>query len=128
MQANEFVPLFSTEKIGESKDFYTRHLGFEVDYEEPGYVQLRLGGEGGAAVAFMQPDEEYGGTGRGPGLLYCFQVDDVDAEHERLAQHALPDLSPPEDKPWGGRCATLTDPNGIAVLLFTPLAGAQPAS
>ncbi len=128
MHAKSLVPLFSTEKIGESKEFYTRHFGFEVVYEEARYVGLRLGDEGGPEVSFMAPQDEFGGTGRGPGLIFCFEVSDVDAEYSRLQGEGVTDLSRPEDKPWGDRCTMLSDPNGITLYLYHPVREAQGVS
>ena len=39
----------------------------------------------------------------GQGLIYCFGVEDADAEHARLAAAGVKIVEEPEDKPWGER-------------------------
>ena len=49
-----------------------------------------------------------------------FFVDDVNAEHERLARAGVPVLSPPTDRPWGERTLHVADPDGYVVELTRP--------
>src|SRR5919197_1351154 len=47
----------------------------------------------------------------------AFFVDDVDAEHERLARAGVRVLAPPTDRPWGERTLHVADPDGNVVEL-----------
>jgi uncharacterized glyoxalase superfamily protein PhnB len=49
--------------------------------------------------------------GRGPEQLTLIWVDDVDAHHARVKAEGI-DASPPEDKPYGVRTYSVTDPEG----------------
>jgi catechol 2,3-dioxygenase-like lactoylglutathione lyase family enzyme len=52
----------------------------------------------------------------GDGALLVLEVDDVDAEAERLGEHVV---AGPVDRPdWGGRVAYLRDPSGNPIELF----------
>ena len=52
-----------------------------------------------------------------------FQVDDVDAEFERL-KNSAPVVQEPKTMPWGNRAAQFRDPEGTLVSLYTPVTDA----
>ncbi len=52
-----------------------------------------------------------------------FQVDDVDAEFERLKGAAMV-VQEPKTMPWGNRAAQFRDPEGTLVSLYTPVTDA----
>lgn len=52
-------------------------------------------------------------------VILDFEVDDVDADYERLAAHAVTWVMAPADQPWGARSAMFRDPDGNLVNLFT---------
>ena len=52
-----------------------------------------------------------------------FQVDDVDAEFERL-KNSAPVAQEPKTMPWGNRAAQFRDPEGTLVSLYTPVTDA----
>ena len=47
-----------------------------------------------------------------------FQVDDVDAVHERLADETIDVAMAPATMPWGNRSTLLRDPDGNVVNIF----------
>ena len=49
-----------------------------------------------------------------------FQVEDVDAEFERL-NHQVDVVMEPKTMPWGNRAALFRDPEGTLVSLYTPV-------
>ncbi len=122
MQTKKVVPLFTTDNVAGTRDFYTTHLGFTVHFEMDEYVALRCGEA--VELAFMKPTSVEHTLGRGAGLIYCLEVEDVDTEHRRLEAEGVPIQEEPADKPWGDRAMTLADPNGITVYLHHPI---QPA-
>ncbi|GAC69912.1 VOC family protein [Gordonia soli] len=50
-----------------------------------------------------------------------FEVDDVDAEFERLRASGRAFVREPTTMPWGNRSLLLRDPDGTLVNLFTPI-------
>ncbi|WP_158811312.1 VOC family protein [Beijerinckia sp. L45] len=52
-----------------------------------------------------------------------FQVEDVDAEFERL-RSAVEVVQAPKTMPWGNRAAQFRDPEGTLISLFTPVSEA----
>jgi predicted enzyme related to lactoylglutathione lyase len=54
-------------------------------------------------------------------VIIEFRVEDVDAEHERLAALGHAFVQRPTTMPWGNRSVLLRDPDGSLVNLFTPV-------
>lgn len=106
-----------TTQLTASSDFYTTHLGFTVVYEADWYIHLK---NGDIELGLMAPGLErqpaclrqpYGSVG----IWISFEVEDVDAEYERLKAAGVVAEEPPQDRPWGERQFLVRDPNGFAV-------------
>lgn len=106
-----------TPHIAASQAFYVSYLGFQPVFESDWYVHLKNGDIELGLMApgqKMQPSclqEPYAGAG----VWISFEVDDVDAEYERLHAAGAPCDAPPQDRPWGERQFLVRDPNGFAV-------------
>lgn len=108
-----------TPKVQESKDFYVRLFGCEVIYEGEGgwFVLLRLGE---SELGLMQADLPtqaplFRQPLQGPGMWISVDVDDVDAQYERIRALGVPIEVALCDEPWGDRHFVVLDPNGIGV-------------
>ena len=107
-----------TEKISESKAFYTQLFGCEVVFESDWFVLLELGG---SELGFMLPNLEeqapifHKPLINGEGMWITIDVDDVDAEYQRIQSSGSDIVMEIRDEPWGDRHFSLKDPNGIAV-------------
>lgn len=53
------------------------------------------------------------------GLKLAWEIDDIDAEIGRLTDAGVMVIEPPTDRPWGHRDATIQDPDGLIITLFT---------
>jgi len=85
MHVKAVVSLFNTDKLEETKAFYSDQLGFRVYFEKPGcFVGLRCATNEAAEITFMNPPPGMGPLAKADGLMYCLQVDGVDAQCERL--------------------------------------------
>jgi|SRR5512145_1161885 catechol 2,3-dioxygenase-like lactoylglutathione lyase family enzyme len=118
MQTNSFYPVLMSDKIAATRAFYTQHFGFEITFEADWYVSLRAA-DGRYELAFVAYNHETVVTAfRKPaqGLLLNFEVDDVDAEYERLIETAgLPLLRELLTEDFGQRHFTTVDPNGVLI-------------
>lgn len=108
-----------TDKIEESKDFYVKHFNCEVAYEgdESWFVLLKLGD---SELGFMKPGLEsqttiYRKAFQGQGVWIAVDVDDVDAEYQRIKSLGTHIAAEIRDEPWGDRHFVIVDPNGIGV-------------
>jgi catechol 2,3-dioxygenase-like lactoylglutathione lyase family enzyme len=97
------------------RDWYTSKLGLSVSSETPRFVQL-ADQTGRPCVAFHVGEP----IGHAEHVQLHFEVDDVDAEYERLRATSVSFDEAPEDKPWGWRVAALRDPAGHTVELVHP--------
>jgi catechol 2,3-dioxygenase-like lactoylglutathione lyase family enzyme len=103
-------------------DFYTTHLGFEVNTDAGsafadvvrGPLRLLLSGPASSGARATPEDAATPGRNR----IHLI-VDDLDAEIDRLRAANLPFVSDPVSGP-GGRQILLADPAGNLVELFQP--------
>jgi catechol 2,3-dioxygenase-like lactoylglutathione lyase family enzyme len=117
---------YLVDDVKASIDFYTEHLGFEVNLDAApafadvtrGNLRLLLSGPASSAGRPMD-DGETPGPG-GWNRIHLI-VDDLDAEVERLRQAGLRFRNPVVSGP-GGAQVLLVDPSGNFVELFQPAA------
>jgi len=108
-----------TDKIAESKKFYTKNLGFGVTFENEFYLLLHSPNQQ-AELSFLLP---YHSTQQpmfhkpfnGEGLYLTIEVDDIESEYKKIKKNNVEIRSEPRDEPWGDRHFVITDPNGINI-------------
>ncbi len=121
MQLNKLFPIITTDKLDEVRAFYTQHLGFKVSIEHPGgYLGLRSIQNADLEISFMAPCDQTQPY-NGHGATLCLEVDNVDAEHQRLSQAGVPIVVPLKDNPWGDRSFISVDPAGVSVYVYSPI-------
>lgn len=107
-----------TAKFEATRDWYVEGLGLAIveQWDEPGDRGCILALSEGAGEAFL---EIYAGDPPASldGFSLQFRVPDLDRidlpEDDRFRARG------PIDRPWGSRYLYLTDPNGLAVVLFS---------
>ncbi|MEV5828831.1 VOC family protein [Spirillospora sp. NPDC052242] len=126
MRLTSFYPVICTSRLAESRDFYTRLFGFEPTFEADWYVSLRRPGPPPYELAILDHahptlPEAYRAPVRG--LLLNFEVEDVDAEWDRLVVRGglAPEL-PLRDEDFGQRHFIVADPDGVLIDVITPIA------
>ena len=128
MRLSDLYPIVMTEKLAECRAFWTGPLGFSVVFEAS-WILVVASADGGRMVAFMSPDHPSTPPHRerfsGEGLLLTLEVDDVDAEHARLAGLGVTVAHGPQDEPWGQRRFLLRDPAGVWVDVVQQIAPAE---
>jgi predicted enzyme related to lactoylglutathione lyase len=108
----------STNKMQQSKDFYMKYLGFELVFESDWYIELLAEGSDNMGVSFVMPEQEAGEKFTGKGMILSFEVEDVDAEYEKMKIAGLMILERIKDKPWGERSFVINDPNGVHIYIY----------
>ncbi|MFJ6782574.1 VOC family protein [Streptomyces yangpuensis] len=119
-----FYPVLATRDVAASRDFYIRHLGFEVAFEADWYVSLRRPDAPQYELALL--DHTHPSVPEGHrsaiegGLLLNFEVDDVDREYRRLvAEAGLPAVLPLRTEEFGQRHFIVAAPDGVLVDVIT---------
>ncbi|MDA8371712.1 MAG: VOC family protein [Nocardiopsaceae bacterium] len=126
MTLTSFYPVICTSRIQESRDFYTGLLGFETTFEADWYVSLRRKGEPPYELALLDHQHPtlpaaYRTPARG--LLLNFEVEDVDAQWERLVvREGLRAELELRSEGFGQRHFIVSDPNGVLIDVITPIA------
>ena len=112
-----------TPKLMESKSFYTTILQFGIVFENEFYILLDTPGKQ-AQLALLLPDHPsqqpifqtaFGGNG----IFLTIEVNDVDAEYQRITALGVEITVPLRDEPWGDRHFSFYDPNGIGIDIVT---------
>ncbi|WP_455351314.1 VOC family protein [Streptomyces sp. SYSU K217416] len=126
MKLTSFYPVIGTARLRESQDFYTRLMGFETTFEADWYVSLRRPGNPPYELALLDhthPTLPEGYRDPVRGLLLNFEVEDVDAEWDRLVvREGLSAELELRSEDFGQRHFIVADPNGVLIDVITPTA------
>ncbi|MCP4993329.1 MAG: glyoxalase [Gammaproteobacteria bacterium] len=117
MKPNTISAAFTTDKVKQTRDFYVEHFDAKVTFDCGWYVNLQFGNES-ASLQFMSPRQPGQQLASGEGVIYNFQVDNVDAEYDRLMRKGLTAIMPLENHPWGDRGFAILDPNGVSIYIY----------
>lgn len=107
-----------TEKLAETRKFYTRFLGFRIVCDMDWYLHL-ADPSGRIEVGFLAPNhptqpQVFQQRFQSPGGVWiCLEVPDAEAEYRRLSAARAPMAVPLADEPWGERHFVLLDPSGV---------------
>lgn len=102
--------------------FYEKVTGLKADWLAPVFAEIVMPG---ATLAFGSAEtvaafkEGTAEPGANRTAIIEIQVDDVDAEFERLKDE-VDVVVAPKLMPWGNRAAQFRDPEGTLVSLYTP--------
>lgn len=115
-----------TKKLAESKDFYTKVLGFGVTFENEFYLLLHTPGRT-AEISFLLPDHPsqeplFHRAFPGQGLYLTIEVEDVDKIYNEIKKKQVGIVIDIRDEPWGDRHFAIQDPNGVGIdiVKYTP--------
>jgi uncharacterized glyoxalase superfamily protein PhnB len=129
MQPTSIYPVIGSNRLAETAAFYVQHFGFTVTFEAEWYVSMRHAAAPQyelAVLDYNHPSVPAAGQQAVAGLLLNFEVDDVDAEYERLIKGAhLPLLRDLRSEVWGQRHFITGDPNGVLIDVITNVPPSQ---
>ncbi|WP_328863020.1 VOC family protein [Streptomyces sp. NBC_00306] len=119
-----FYPVLATRDVAASRDFYIRHFGFGVTFEADWYVSLRRPDAPQYELALLDYAHPTIPEGRRValrgGLLLNFEVDDVDAEHQRLvAEGDLHEVLTLRTEEFGQRHFIVAAPDNVLIDVIT---------
>jgi len=113
-----------SEKLPETRDFYTSIFGFVVDYDSDWFVHLKAAGSNSLELGIMKGSHElvpeaYRSSPRG--VIFSIIVDDADAVCALAKQRGVKVVEEPKDLFYGQRRTLLEDPNGMLVDASAPV-------
>lgn len=108
-----------TEKLTETKAFYTQILNFGVVFENEFYLLLHTPSHE-AELSFLLPNHPsqqplFHKPYRGEGMYITLEVEDVDKIYNELKQKGVEIKIDIRNELWGDRHFAVQDPNGIAI-------------
>ena len=108
-----------TEKLAESKAFYTDCLGFGVTFENEFYLLMHTPNQQ-AELSFLLPHHPtqqpfFHKPFKGQGMYLTIELDDVDTLYHELKNKGVEIKIDLRDEPWGDRHFAIEDPNGIGI-------------
>jgi catechol 2,3-dioxygenase-like lactoylglutathione lyase family enzyme len=108
-----------TEKLTESKAFYTEKLGFEITFENEFYLLLHTPNRQ-AELSFLLPHHPtqqpfFHKPFNGQGMYLTIEVDNVDTIYNDLKIKDVEIKVDLREEPWGDKHFAISDPNGIGI-------------
>lgn len=124
MKTTSYYPVIMTGDVAATAKFYIRHFDFKPAFASDWYVHLTSKEDPQVNLAVLYGTHETipeAGRGQVSGLLLNFEVEDVDAIHERLVAAGLPILRSLRDEAFGQRHFITADPNGVLIDIVKPI-------
>ena len=108
-----------TAKLAETKAFYQNIFNFGVTFENDWYLLLHTP-DSAFQISFLAPERPeqnpiFRNAFTGKGMYITLEVDDVDAEYDRVKKAGATIAVELRDEPWGDRHFAVLDPNGIGI-------------
>lgn len=112
-----------TEKLAESKAFYTQVLQFGVTFENDFYLLLHTPNQE-AEISFLLPNHPsqqplFQKPFTQQGVYLTIEVENVDDYYHQLKERGVPIAIDLREEPWGDRHFAIIDPNGIGIDIVT---------
>jgi predicted enzyme related to lactoylglutathione lyase len=112
MSIRRIVPNIVSERIDESRKFYTEFLGLEVAMDMGWIVTLVSPGNPTAQLSLLSTPGSAPAAGQ---ISLSIEVADVEAAHAKAVAIRIPIVYPLTTEPWGVRRFHVTDPNGVVI-------------
>ncbi|GJQ05016.1 VOC family protein [Capnocytophaga canimorsus] len=112
-----------TEKLAETKAFYTEILNFGVSFENEFYLLLHTPNQE-AEISFLFPNHPsqqpiFQKPFQNQGVYLTIEVENVDEVYKELKNRNIPIEIELRNEPWGDRHFAIKDPNGIGIDIVT---------
>ncbi|MDQ3681413.1 MAG: VOC family protein [Actinomycetota bacterium] len=123
MAVRRVVPDIRSERMEESRDFYTGLLGFSVAMDMGWIVTLVSPSNPTAQISLFRSDAS---SAVHPD--FTVEVGDVDAVHAEALRRGLRIVHPITDESWGVRRFFVVDPNGLVLNVMSHRDSQAPAA
>lgn len=112
MNIRRVVPNIASQRMEDSRKFYTDFLGFQVAMDMGWIVTLASPSNPTAQISLLQtpasaPPQQQ--------MSLSIEVEDVDAVHAKAVASGIQIVYPLTTEPWGVRRFHVTDPNGVVI-------------
>ncbi|MGV0924065.1 VOC family protein [Empedobacter tilapiae] len=112
-----------TEKLKETKKFYTEILDFGISFENEFYILLHTPNHS-SEISFLLPNHPsqqpiFQTAFNGKGMYLTIEVENVNLVYEQLKNKGVPIEIEIRNEDWGDRHFAIMDPNGIGIDIVT---------
>ncbi|RZL97386.1 MAG: glyoxalase, partial [Pedobacter sp.] len=112
-----------TGKLKETKEFYTKYLGFGISFENDFYVLMHSPGKE-SEISFLLPDHPtqqpiFQNAFPGKGVYLTIEVDDVRKIYEEIKAKGAVIKVDLREESWGDTHFAIEDPNGVGIDIVT---------
>ncbi|WP_103072597.1 VOC family protein [Aquimarina sediminis] len=112
-----------TEKLNETKEFYTNVLDFTVVFENEFYLLMQTPNQQ-AQISFLLPNHPtqkpiFQKPFSNQGVYLTIEVENVDTIYTKLKNKKVPIEIDIQNEAWGDRHFAIVDPNGIGIDIVT---------
>jgi catechol 2,3-dioxygenase-like lactoylglutathione lyase family enzyme len=108
------VPDIISQRMDESRKFYTEFLGFDVAMDMGWVLTFASPSNPTAQITLLQGSDK---TMPQPNM--SIEVADVDEVHAKAVALGLPIVYPVTNEPWGVRRFFVADPNGVIINILS---------
>lgn len=122
-KVNRLMTNICSDKLSESRDFYTKLFSLEVAYDSDWFVHL-ASADRSLELGIIDRTNELvpkDFQSNPQGFYITFVVDDADAIFQVAQQEKFDIISEPADTAYGQRRLLLKDPNGTLVDISSPI-------
>jgi len=112
MNIRRVVPDITTDRLDESREFYTEFVGLHVAMDMDWIITLVSPSNPTAQINLLR-GERAGGAQHD--VAISIEVDDVDALHAKAVSRGLKIVYPLTNEPWGVRRFFVSDPNCVII-------------
>lgn len=112
-----------TNKIAESKNFYSKFLGFGTTFENDFYLLMHTPDKK-FEISFLLPNHQsqqplFQDPYSGKGIYLTIEVEDVDKLYNELKKKGADIKIDIRNEEWGDRHFAIEDPNGVGIDIVT---------
>ncbi len=124
MKLTQYYPVIQTDDVEGTAEFYETHFGFVSRFDSDWYIHLQSETDEHVNLAILQHDHETipaAGRGKTSGVILNFEIDDVDAEYDKIKAAGVNIVKTLRDEAFGQRHFIAQDPNGILIDVIKPI-------
>ena len=118
MNIRRVVPSITSDRLEESREFYTEFLGFEVGMDMGWIVTFVSPSNPTAQINLLREDQSESAHQE---AALSIEVADVDEMHAKAVSRGHQIVYPLTNEPWGVRRFYVRDPNGVIINVMNHL-------
>jgi predicted enzyme related to lactoylglutathione lyase len=115
MNIKRIIPNISSQKMGESREFYANFLGLNTVMDMQWVITFASPSNPTAQINVVKSDNEFSSNDQ---ITISVEVSDIDHLYNKAKQLHYEITYPITDEPWGVRRFWVKDPNGVTINLM----------